>query len=210
LKNINYNPKIYYTFFSIFIFLEIFRHFSFLKNVNFYFVQSLAYLNIFLLILLTIKNYINVKSLNYSYYNISIIISILFFYLFLDFILGVIDSKNYGDYKYVFTAFFPWTMLMLAIFEAARSTDGIDTVDTAHAAILAKYEATVNAVDTLDGMDITEAYQVENIQKLSKEYEVARLRVLHMRDKVQALEQQTSEDVRVRLEAAGLERQEGQ
>jgi hypothetical protein len=117
LKNINYNPKIYYTFFSIFIFLEIFRYFSFLKNVNFYFVQSLAYLNIFLLILLTIRNYINIKSLNYSYYNISIIIFILFFYLFLDFILGVIGSKNYGDYKFIFSNFLPWTMLILAIFE---------------------------------------------------------------------------------------------
>ena len=130
MNNINNNSKIYYTIFSIFIFLEIFKYTSFLGNINFYFVQSLAYLNIFLLILLTIKNYINIKSLNYSYYNISIIISILFFYLFLDFILGVIDSKNYGDYKYVFTAFFPWTMLMLAIFEGIYFYEKITLLKT--------------------------------------------------------------------------------
>ena len=118
MNNINYNPnKIYYIFFSIFIFLEIFKYTTFLRNVNYYLIYLLVYFNILFLILMTIKNFITIKNLNDSYYNVSLIIFILFSYLFLDFILGVNNSNNYGDYKFVFTTFLPWSILLLAIFE---------------------------------------------------------------------------------------------
>ena len=118
MNNINYNPnKIYYIFFSIFIFLEIFKYTTFLRNVNYYLIYLLVYFNILFLILMTIKNFITIKNLNDSYYNVSLIIFIFFSYLFLDFILGVNNSNNYGDYKFVFTTFLPWSILLLAIFE---------------------------------------------------------------------------------------------
>ena len=97
--------------------MEIFKYTTFLRNVNYYLIYLLVYFNILFLILMTIKNFITIKNLNDSYYNVSLIIFILFSYLFLDFILGVNNSNNYGDYKFVFTTFLPWSILLLAIFE---------------------------------------------------------------------------------------------
>ena len=98
--------------------------------------------------------------------------------------------------------------LMLSVFEAARVTDANGGVEAAKASIMAKYEATLAAVDTLDGIDVTEEEQLATIRQLSEEYEAARLLVLQMRDKVQALEGQAAVQLRAMLKVAGLERTE--
>jgi len=98
--------------------------------------------------------------------------------------------------------------LMLAVFEAARSSD-LD-LEASLTNVRSKYASTTAAVDELEGLDMSEQEQIETIRELNQQYEEVRQRVLKMRTAVELLEGETSKEVERRLAAANLERKEEQ
>ena len=99
--------------------------------------------------------------------------------------------------------------LLLAVFNASVAPGTPDsTVTASFEKIKEKYDATVSAVDELDGIDVTDEQQKATIMELNADYEEGSKRVLALREELLALEMKVKDEIVGRVQHAGLERTE--